>query len=324
MQKVKDISKDIFAVAPGVWGMKDVFVNVYMVSNPEDNSWVLIDAGLKWSAGKIKSMAESLFGPGSRPVSIILTHGHFDHVGSLKSLADQWNVPVYAHYMEMPYLTGRSSYPPPDPRVEGGLMASLSFAYPKGPIDLGDRIHTLPDSSTVPGLPEWRFFHTPGHSPGHISLYRESDGVLIAGDAFVTTRQESALSVMMQTKKLSGPPKYFTCDWQSAAWSVEQLAALEPEVVATGHGRPMRGEGMRKSLHNLATNFQRKAVPVQGRYTYEPALTDERGVVYLPEKAPYSAASVIKVLGVTAAVLITMMLFVNQNKKLHRYQANYR
>ena len=304
--------------------MKDVFVNVYMVSNPADNSWVLIDAGLKWSAGKIKSMAESLFGPGSRPVSIILTHGHFDHVGALKSLADQWNVPVYAHYMEMPYLTGRSSYPPPDPRVEGGLMASLSFAYPKGPIDLGDRIHTLPDSSTVPGLPEWRFFHTPGHSPGHISLYRESDGVLIAGDAIVTTRQESALSVMMQTKKLSGPPKYFTCDWQSAAWSVEQLAALEPEVIATGHGRPMRGEGMRKSLHNLASNFQRKAIPVQGRYTYEPALTDERGVVYLPEKAPYSAASVIKVLGVTAAVLITMMLFVNQNKKLHKYQANSR
>src|SRR3712207_1861136 len=109
-------------------------------------------------------------------------------------------------------------------------------------------LHTLPDSSSVPALPEWRHFHTPGHAPGHISLYREADGVLIAGDAFVTTKQESAISVMVQAKKLSGPPKYFTCDWQSAAWSVEQLAALEPEVVATGHGRPMRGEGMRKSL----------------------------------------------------------------------------
>jgi glyoxylase-like metal-dependent hydrolase (beta-lactamase superfamily II) len=324
MKKIKDAGIDIFPVAPGVWGMRDVFVNVYMVLNEQDNNWVLIDAGLKWSFGKIKKMAELLFGANSRPAAIILTHGHFDHVGSLKKLADYWNVPVYAHYMEMPYLTGRSSYPPPDPSVEGGMMATLSFAYPKGPIDLGDRIHTLPDSSSIPGLPDWRYFHTPGHAPGHISLYRESDGVLIAGDAFVTTKQESAFAVMMQTKKLSGPPKYFTCDWQSAAWSVEQLAALEPEVVATGHGRPMRGEGMRKSLHNLADNFQRKAVPIQGRYTYEPALTDERGVVYVPEKAPYSAASVVKVLGVTAAVLITMMLFVNQNKKLHRYQANYR
>jgi glyoxylase-like metal-dependent hydrolase (beta-lactamase superfamily II) len=324
MKKTKDIGKEIFSVAPGVWGIKDVFVNIYMVYNAEDKNWVLIDAGLKWSVGKIRKMAEFLFGAGSKPVAIILTHGHFDHVGALKTLANEWDVPVYAHYMEMPYLTGRSSYPPPDSTVEGGMMASMSFMYPKGPIDLGERIRTLPDSSSVPGLPEWRFFHTPGHSPGHISLYRESDGVLIAGDAFVTTKQESALSVMMQTKKISGPPKYFTCDWQSAAWSVEQLAALEPEVVATGHGRPMRGEGMRKSLHNLADHFERKAIPIQGRYTYEPALTDERGVVYVPKKAPFPAASVIKALGVTAAVLITMMLFVNQNKKLNKYAANYR
>jgi hypothetical protein len=126
---------------------------------------------------------------------------------------------------------------------------------------------------------------------------------------------------MLQTKVLSGPPKYFTCDWQSAAWSVEQLAALEPEVAATGHGRPMRGEGMRKSLHNLAAHFHRTAVPVRGRYTYEPALTDETGTVYVPPKVPYSTASVIKVLGVSAAILITLMLFNNQKKKLNRYVA---
>src|SRR5688572_15109360 len=140
MKKMTEKSLDIFPVATGVWGMKDVFVNVYMIANEQDNTWVLIDAGLKWSSGKIKKMAQLLFGENSRPVAIILTHGHFDHVGSVKKLAEEWNVPVYAHYMEMPYLTGRSSYPPPDPRVEGGMMATLSFAYPKGPIDLGDRI----------------------------------------------------------------------------------------------------------------------------------------------------------------------------------------
>jgi glyoxylase-like metal-dependent hydrolase (beta-lactamase superfamily II) len=322
-QNIKS-NPDIFTVAPGVWGMKDVFVNIYMVQEASTNSWVLIDAGLKWSVAKIKNMATLLFGENSRPSSIVLTHGHFDHVGSVKKLADLWNVPVYAHYLEMPYLTGQSSYPPPDPTVEGGMMATMAFVYPKGPIDLKARIHTLPENGQVPGLPEWRYYHTPGHAPGHISLYRESDGVLIAGDAVVTTKQESALSVMMQTKKLCGPPRYFTPDWQSAAWSVEQLAALEPDVLATGHGRPMSGEKMRNSLHNLAKNFQRTAVPIQGRYTYEPALTDEKGVVYVPPKAPYSAASVIKVLGVAATVLITLMLFSNQQKQIKKYRASYK
>jgi len=65
---------------------------------------------------------------------------------------------------------------------------------------------------------------------------------LIAGDAFVTTNQQSAISVMLQTKKLSGPPKYFTCDWEAANASVKKLLSLAPETAATGHGRPMSGK----------------------------------------------------------------------------------
>jgi hypothetical protein len=86
----------------------------------------------------------------------------------------------------------------------------------------------------------------------------------------------------------------------------------------------MRGERMRNSLHNLAKNFQRTAVPLQGRYTYEPALTDETGVVYVPPKAPFSAASVIKVLGVAATVFITLMLFNSQQKQIRKYKASYK
>ena len=67
-----------------------------------------------------------LFGHGNRPAAILLTHGHFDHVGALKTLAEEWDVPVYAHTLELPYLTGRSSYPPPDPSVGGGAMAAMS------------------------------------------------------------------------------------------------------------------------------------------------------------------------------------------------------
>ena len=53
-------------------------------------------------------------------------------------------MPIYAHELELPYLTGRSPYPPPDPTVGGGLMADLSWMYPRGPIDLGDRVQRPP------------------------------------------------------------------------------------------------------------------------------------------------------------------------------------
>src|SRR6476469_5073400 len=124
-----------FEVAPGVWGMRIVFVNIYIIGI-EVNNWVLIDAGLKGSSSKIVRMAASL-GFKTAPKAIILTHGHFDHVGALKELLSLWkNVKVYAHPLEIPYLTGLSSYPPPDPMVGGGLMSFMSFVYPKKPIDL--------------------------------------------------------------------------------------------------------------------------------------------------------------------------------------------
>jgi glyoxylase-like metal-dependent hydrolase (beta-lactamase superfamily II) len=107
--------------------------------------------------------------------------------------------------------------------------------------------------------------HTPGHTPGHISLWREADRTIIAGDAFITTAQESAYAVAVQAEELHGPPQYFTPDWTSARRSVEALAAKEPELVVTGHGRAMRGPQMRSALQLLARDFDRIAVPESAR-----------------------------------------------------------
>lgn len=273
-----------FDVAKGVWGTKDVFVNMYVVQNLETEEWVLIDAGLKSSAPKIRKMVARLFGENARPAAILLTHGHFDHTGSLAKLADEWDVPVYCHYLELPYLSGKSSYPPPDPTVNGGLMAKMSWMFPKKPIDISQRLNILPPDGSVPFLDGWEYIYTPGHAPGHVSFFRKKDRVLIAGDAIVTTVQESVMSVMRQKKKLSGPPKYFTYDWEAARSSVMAIADLRPEVIATGHGKPMSGSEMQAALYNLSRHFDAIAIPKHGRYVDDPAVVDASGVMYVPPR----------------------------------------
>src|SRR3954463_12093910 len=262
-----------------------VNVAYYGIPDSPSGKWVLIDAGLIGTAGMISRAAGKRFGAASRPAAIILTHGHFDHVGALEDLAEKWDVPVYAHEMELPYLDGRSSYPPPDPTVGGGLMAALSTFFPRGPINVGSRLLTLPADGSVPGMPGWRWIPTPGHSPGHVSLWRESDRTIIAGDAFVTTKQESVYAAARQEPEMHGPPMYYTPDWESAKSSVQRLAALEPELAITGHGRAMKGADMRAALHVLADNFDVIAVPDHGRYVGHPVRGNESGVRYVPPRA---------------------------------------
>ncbi len=274
-----------FQVAQGVWGIKITFVNVYLIANRRGSGkagWVLVDAGLRGTAKRIIEAAESIFGPGTRPSAIVLTHGHFDHVGALHELLKYWDVPVYAHPLEIPYLTGVSSYPPADPTTGGGLMSLMSWAYPTSPINLGERVRPIDKYEGIPELPEWKVIHTPGHSPGHISLFLPLNTTLIAGDAFTTTKAESAFSALNFIKKLSGPPKYFTTDWHAAERSVRKLAALQPRIAATGHGAVMRGKELQTALNNLANNFRELAVPRHGRYVKRAAQADERGVRYVP------------------------------------------
>jgi glyoxylase-like metal-dependent hydrolase (beta-lactamase superfamily II) len=268
-------------IADGVYRLRTMMVNVYFVRAAAPPVWALIDAGLPGFGRSVRAQAERIFG--TRPASIFLTHGHFDHIGALPWLADEWGVPIYAHPLELPYLTGRSPYPPPDPTVGGGTQSWLSPLFPRRPIDLGSRIHMLPPGGDVPGLPEWRWVRTDGHAPGHVSFFRERDRTLIAGDAVATTRQESTFDVALQRRTVSRPPAFYTCDWTAAGRSVCELAALEPNVLAAGHGHPLVGAAMRDALRLLAERFD-QAMPASGRYIPYPAVTDERGVVHVPPR----------------------------------------
>jgi len=251
-------------VAEGVFFHTVQIVNIAMIRT--NNGFVLIDTGMPESEEKIFEIVEEIFGENAKPEAIILTHGHFDHVGSIEKLLTQWNVPVYAHPLEIPYLTGQKNYPDPDGTVEGGLVAKISPMFPNVGIHLGNHVKPLPDNGELPYLSEWKWIHTPGHSDGHISLFREKDRTLIAGDAFITVKQDSLSKVLVQKREVNGPPRYLTTDWQLAKKSVEKLAALHPRVAVTGHGLPMEGEELEQGLTKLVNEFETIAIPDYGKF----------------------------------------------------------
>lgn len=255
-------------VLPDILVLQFTIVTACMVGDPnyQTGEWVLVDTGLKNSASFIIKSAEKRFGKNSRPQAIILTHGHFDHIGSVIKLSNLWEVPVYIHELELPYITGEKDYPVGDSTVGGGMVAQLSPTFSHKGINISYRAVALPSDGGVPGMPGWKWVHTPGHTEGHVSLFRPSDGVLIAGDAFTTVKQESLTSVVTQSEQISGPPAYFTIDWQTAENSVKRLRDLQPSLVIPSHGQPMKGEELKLQLDMLVNKFNEIAIPEQGRF----------------------------------------------------------
>jgi len=250
-------------IAPGIEGLRITFVNVFGITHP-DGSWTLIDAAMPFSSALIRSWAEKHFN--NSPNAIVLSHGHFDHVGAAAELSDAWHVPIYAHTLEFPFLTGEREYPAPNPGAGGGMMSLISPLYPRGPVNLGNRLVQFPEREgnllTVSEMPGWQVIHTPGHTPGHVSFFRTKDRTLLPADAFCTTKPESFFSAAItQTPELHGPPAYFTWNWELARGSVRNLAALEPLTVAPGHGRPLAGPDIPAAVRELGARFEEIAVP---------------------------------------------------------------
>jgi glyoxylase-like metal-dependent hydrolase (beta-lactamase superfamily II) len=287
-------------VGSGVARLPIVFVNAYLLGDA--NEWVLVDSGLPGTAARTHRAAEARFGRGTRPAAIVLTHGHFDHAGAALELARRWNVSIYAHPLELPYLTGRSDYPPQDPTV-GGAIAQMSRVFPTSGYNFSDRVLALPADGSVPSLPGWRWLHTPGHTPGHVSLYRAEDRFLLAGDAVTTMDLDSWTAQLTREPEFDRPPAPFTPDWQAAEQSVRELAELAPHTVAAGHGVPLSGPAVAARLRSFAERFP---VPRHGRYIGHPALADENGLVAVPPPVPDPFPARLAV-GAVAAVLLVAL-----------------
>ncbi|MGM9927104.1 MAG: MBL fold metallo-hydrolase [Bacillus sp. (in: firmicutes)] len=236
-----------------VWVYTSRIVNLCYILN-ERNDIIMVDTGMPHCFPTIKKDFQKMFGT-KKPLAIVLTHGHFDHVGSLAELLLEWNIPVFAHTKELPYLTGKADYPKGQFRKKG-MVARLSRTFPNHGINIAPCVTSLPHDNSVPFLQDWIWLSTPGHTPGHISLYNANDRILIAGDAFVTTQQESLFHVITQKFKVSGPPSYFTMDEKQARKSIETLSHLNVDYCVTGHGLITKSRGLlRKELNHLLLTY---------------------------------------------------------------------
>lgn len=283
-------------IAPDVAVVPMALVNAYFIGSAE--SWVLVDTGTPFYDGKIARAAAQRFGSGSRPQAIVLTHGHFDHAGSARPLAERWDVPVYAHRLERPYLTGKSSYPPLDP-TSPGFFSVLSRVFPSSTENMGDRLLDLDTADPLPGVEGWECHLTPGHTAGHVSFFRPSDRVLIAGDAVTTMDLETASGLVTKAETVRRPPVPATTDWNLACASIRRLAKLRPRVIAAGHGRPVADAA--DQLQRLAETV---TAPDHGRYCRQPAKVDATGIVDLPPKPPDPAGVIAA--GIAAGLLIAV------------------
>ena len=194
-----------------IWSVKTwilIPIHVWIVADEE--GLTLVDAGIPMMAkGIMKYMNQLEAGPLRR---ILLTHGHSDHVGALKSILSETNVPIYAHEIEIPYMEGDLIYPrrkKAEHNVAKGIVQSLQEDEKGG-------------LKAIAGLTPYL---TPGHSPGHVVYYHEQDQVLLAGDLFTSKKG-----------KLHQPMSMFTADMAEAVRSSSIVEKLKPKRLEVCHG----------------------------------------------------------------------------------------
>ncbi len=193
-------------------------INCYLVR--EDDDFTLIDTA--WPSSQAVSIMQEANKLGLPIARILLTHAHIDHVGSLDALhAALPNAQVAISERDARLLSGDLSLDPSEPQDKrpGGYICKTK---PTRLLHEGDRIGSL------------EVIATPGHTPGHIAFLDTRDRALIAGDAFQTL---GGVAVSGTIKLLFPLPALSNWHKGLALESARKLLALQPSVLAVGHGR---------------------------------------------------------------------------------------
>lgn len=199
-------------LAPGVWRLREAprpLINVYLAED------VLIDAGRRWDRRRIFAELEG------REISMLaLTHVHPDHQGCAKALCEARGIPLACHEDDVDAMEGRRPV-----SATAKPTAKFFARLWEGPPHKVDRV--LREGDEVAGF---RVVHAPGHAPGEVIFFRDSDRVAICGDVI-----RNITYVTLRTR-LSEPPQDLTPDPAENRRSIRKLAELEPSLILPGHG----------------------------------------------------------------------------------------
>ena len=220
-------------VAPGVYDISLTFVHAFLVA--ADDGLTLIDSGTPKREQKFLRLVGDLKMQPSDVHSIVLTHHHADHMGSLAALKGATKAAIYAHAEDVPYIRGERLQPGPNRNGLGNrIMAMFMERMANQKPDFVQVDSEVTDGQELPVAGGLRVIHTPGHTPGHIALLQQSKRVLFAGDAAANLFG------------LRPPPSIFTADTEQAKQSLRRLAELEFDVACFGHGSVLKGAAHRR------------------------------------------------------------------------------
>jgi len=199
----------------------DNYLNLTLIVDKE-NGTALVDAGLP-DQTEVISAALTEAGIGVRDLRLIIfTHQDLDHVGSGAALVRQSSARVLAHSADAPYIEGRLRPLKPTPEMLEQRPHMRKFLERLEPVGVDEQVENGSHLDLAGGT---RVVFTPGHTPGHISLYLEASKVLVAGDALTAERGY-----------LKGPNPSVTLDMRTAPQSVERLADLDVGTIVCYHG----------------------------------------------------------------------------------------
>jgi len=228
-------------IVPGVHAIRKLGIGrAYLYA--EADKLTLIDSGLPKSADKIFATIEAL---GRKPEDVrqvIITHYHNDHAGSLADVVERSSAQVLAHPLDAPVLRGER--PPAPAKTNVVIRRLLELTNPGGRAPAPVRVdREVSDGDEIDQDGGARVVHTPGHTPGSISIYLPQRRLLFAGDA--------AGNML----GLRPPVGWFTEDGATARASIARLAELDFDVALLGHGKPLTKDAaasFRKLAEKLA------------------------------------------------------------------------